>query len=291
MELWLICSIISAILAWVASFSQKIAVEHKTDALFLIMAQAIVMMGLSFIYLLYTGWSFQIWGNATWILILLWILSGAQFFNTRVRAEVLKYLSSSEYFISFRLLSVIILTWFWFIMFHEAISLSQFIGLIIWSIGILLLFEEDTKLQHSRNWFRAMYLLGLSIILGAAIQISAKYITLESWEVILILFYEWLFLLILSFIFYREKLLSLSSRDFWWTPFNISMLFAISIYIAAITNFFAYYYDWPIGIVTKIMWYSVFIPIVFSIIFYKENLSKKKWIALILTIISIYYLS
>jgi uncharacterized membrane protein len=41
MELWLIIALISAIFSGLSSFAQKIAVEHKTDAFFLILAQAV----------------------------------------------------------------------------------------------------------------------------------------------------------------------------------------------------------------------------------------------------------
>lgn len=291
MELWLLYSIIAALFWWISGFSQKIANEYKVDAFFLILMQSLVMIIISLWIIISHGTGFILKWESVWILFLLFILSASQFFNTRVRAEILKYLSSSEYFVSFRILTVGVLTVFWMIIFHEFITVTQLIGLVIWSCGIVLLFEEDTRLQHSRNWFRAIYLLIISVILGAVIQISAKYLTLESWDITLILFYEGVFLLLLSLLFSRKKMLTIFSHRFRWSELNISILFALSIYIAAICNFLAFYYGGPVGIVTKILGYSVFIPIVLSIIFYSEKFSIKKWIAFILTIISIYYLS
>jgi drug/metabolite transporter (DMT)-like permease len=128
------------------------------------------------------------------ILVLLFIISGAQFFNTRVRADVLKYLSASEYFVSARILTTTVLSIFGIFVFRELLSGSQLFGLIIGTCGILLLFEEDTKLQHSRNWLRALSLLMISVLLGSILQIAAKYAAIESDKTIVMLFYEGIFL-------------------------------------------------------------------------------------------------
>jgi drug/metabolite transporter (DMT)-like permease len=291
MALWLLITLTSAIFSWLSSFAQKIAVENKTDAFFLILAQAVWMISLSWVYLLFVWGHFLIPQIDTlWIFFLILLLSCSQFFVIRIRAEALRYLSSSEYFISFRVLIVILLTWLGLVLFDELLSLRQIGGLLIGFLGIGLLFEEDKRLQHSRNWLRALYLLWLSILLGATIQISAKYLTISTWDIVSIIFYQGLFLLILACIFYGKKVLlfhrSITKKDTY-----IGLFFSVTIYIAAITNFFAFYYHWPVGIVSKILGYSVFIPIILSMVFYHEKMSYKKWIAFILTIISIYYLN
>ncbi len=248
------------------------------------------MTVVSFLYVLSQDWGFSLGWQALWILALLSILAGAQFFNTRVRAEVLKYLSSSEYFVSARILMTAVLTGFGILVFREAISTAQFVWLVIGSCGIILLFEEDTRLQHSRNWARAVYLLILSVILGAIIQISAKYISLASDQIGLILFYEGLMLIVFLGIFYKNKMPFVVKNLFGWRELAIAMLFGVSIYGAAVFNFLAFASHGPVGIVSKIIWYSLFIPIILSMIFYHEKLTLRKWIALILTIVSIYYL-
>jgi uncharacterized protein (DUF486 family) len=45
---------------------------------------------------------------------------------------------------------------------------------------------------------------------------------------------------------------------------------------------------WDIAIVYKIVSYSLFLPIIFSITYYKEPLTPKKIIAFILTVVSIW---
>ena len=56
--------------------------------------------------------------------------------------------------------------------------------------------------------------------------------------------------------------------------------------VAAIVNSYAYY-GGNVAIVYKIISYSLFIPIILSIIFYKEKVTPKKMIAFLLTILSI----
>jgi drug/metabolite transporter (DMT)-like permease len=182
------------------------------------------------------------------------------------------------------------LTWLGLGLFNETLSYQQIIWLLIGFFGIGLLFEEDKRLQHSRNWFQAIYLLFLTIILGATIQISAKYLTLSTGGIISVIFYQGLFLFFLASIFYWKKVFlfhkSVQKKDIWIWSF-----FAITIYVAAITNFFAFSYHGPVGIVSKIIGYSVFIPIILSMIFYREKMTYKKWIAFVLTLVSIYYLN
>ena len=292
MELWLIIAISTAVFSWISAFIQKIAVENKTNSFFLAISQAMVMILLSAIYIRYKWSSFLIpWEKSMLIYSLLATLSCAQFFIIRVRGEVLKYLSSSEYFISYRILIVIVLTGIGFTLFREALSYSQIVWLLIGFIGIILLFEEDKKLQNSRSWLRAIYLLFLSIVLWAIVQLSAKYLTLESSEIVILIFYEGIFLLILSGIFYRKNCIWVFSKSTSYKDIYIGVLFGVTIYMAAITNFLAFSYNGPIGLVTKILGYSVFIPIILSMIFYDEKMSYKKWIAFVLTIISIYYLN
>lgn len=292
MKLWLLLAIASAVCSGVSGFTQKIAVEQKTDPLFLILAQAITMISASWVYLLYKWESLLVlWEWSIWLTALVAILACAQFFVIRVRAEVLKYLSSSEYFISFRILSVVLLTWVWLVLFGEVLSQSQIFWLVIGFLGILLLFEEDKRLQHSRNWSRAISLLMLSIWLGSIVQLCAKYLALESSQIAALILYQWTFLFLLAALFYQKKFLKLFYTTHPKKDLIIASAFWLTICLAAITNFMAFYYSWPIGIVAKVLGYSVFIPIILSMIFYREKLSIKKWIAFILTIISIYYLN
>ena len=290
MELWLIIALTSAVFSWLSSFAQKIAVEHKTDAFFLILAQAVWMMFLSWAYLLFWWEDILVpWVDTLWIFFLIILLSCAQFFGIRVRAQALKYLSSSEYFISFRVLLVIILTWLGLVLFDETLSYQQIGWLLIGFLGIGLLFEEDKRLQHSRNWFRAISLLLMTILLAVCIQLSAKYLTLSTGDIASIILYQGWVLFILAYIFYWKKVFfygTIQKKDIWTWAF-----YWITIYIAAITNFFAFAVWWPVGIVSKILGYSVFIPIILSMVFYNEKMSYKKWIAFALTIVSIYYLN
>jgi uncharacterized membrane protein len=63
-----------------------------------------------------------------------------------------------------------------------------------------------------------------------------------------------------------------------WTIFPLWMFF----------NLHAVYEWWDVAIVYKIISYSLFIPIILSVIFYKEKITVKKLLAFILTIASIW---
>jgi uncharacterized membrane protein len=57
-------------------------------------------------------------------------------------------------------------------------------------------------------------------------------------------------------------------------------------YCSALFNTLAFQ-QWDVAIVYKIISYSLFIPIILSVIFYKEKITVKKWVAFLLTIVSI----
>ena len=291
METWLVYALITAVFSGIANFFQKIAVENRLDTVWLIFANAFFLTVLSLVYVIFYGEWLYLGQSMPGILTVLFVIALAQFSNTRVRAEVLKYLSASEYFVSARILTTGVLTLCWIFFFSEVIASSQFIGLALWSLGIILLFEEDTRLQHSRSWLRAIYLLVFSVFLTSLIQIGGKYVIREADKIAVMLFYEGLFMLVLFLVFYRKKIPIMFQK---WLPLKqgiIPLLFGLSIYIATVCNFLAFKFDWPVGIVSKIIGYSLFIPIILSMLFFHEKFSMKKWIAFFLTIISIYYLN
>lgn len=214
------------------------------------------------------------------------------FLNLRIRIRVLKYLSTSEYYIWYRILTTILLLIIGISIFSETITGYQLFWLILWSLAIIFLFEEDIKLQKSRNWNKALIYLWMSIFAWWIIQIIGKIQWINDFPYSSMLFYQWIAMLLLSSIIdikviQHNFINIIQHRNILITTF-IATLF---VYIAASFNLLAYKAWWSVSIVTKIMAYSLFISIGLSILFWKEKMSYKKWLAFILTIISIYYLN
>lgn len=291
MELWLVYACISALLVWINNFFLKIFSEKGFDGSVISIAQGLTYM---ILWAIHAGIvSSDIWLHGNWLLLIpTFLIIIFYFTNIRIRLAVLKYLSSSEYFVSYRIISTAVLIVLWIFIFNEVITLAQWFGLIIWSIGILFLFEEDTRLRKWHNWRRSLVLLLISVGAWVWIQVMNKYIAITDNLFSAILFYQWVITVILfgsiewsKAIKYLKKQLSL--KQLLIVAFSTTTIS----YFATVFNLLSYSSGGNLSIVTKINAYSLFIPIILSMIFYHEKMSYKKWVAFLLTIISIYYLN
>lgn len=292
MELWLVYAIISSILIWINNFCLKIFSEKGFDSSILQFMQGAVYMLAWFLQASLFELDFWLWWK-WYLLIPTFFIIIFYFSLIRIRVAVLKYLSSSEYFVSYRILSTITLLIVGLFIFHEHVSLAQLFWLFLGSIGIILLFEEDKKLRTGHNWTRSILLLLGSVFAGIMVQVLNKYIATASDLFGVILCYQWIMTITLSLVFEWSKIKNLlwKSKILSTSLFWIASLTVIISYFATSFNFLTYAHGGNISIVPKIIAYSLFIPIILSMIFYHEKMSYKKWIAFILTIISIYYLN
>lgn len=290
MELWLIYAIGATLIIWGNNFLLKVFAANNAPSHVILICQSIVFI---LVWLIH-AYIKKIWVHIEYlILFACTTITILHFLNYTLRIRVLKYLSSSEYFISSRLINTTLLTVLWVTIFAEHISSSQFFWLILGSIAVLLLFEEDKKFQHSRNWKLAIIFLILSVFYSVIIQILAKYIALNAWDIIpTVLFYEWVALFCISaFSFYRDKTGVHQLQDIKPKIFLAAFFSGFCYYFSTIGNLAAFEYGGSLSIVSKIIAYSLFIPIILSAIVYREKISTQKIIAFILTIISIYYLN
>ena len=291
MELWFWYAILAALFVGFNNFISKIFADKNINSILIVLGQAMAYTLFWLLHGLYLWADFALWGSLP-IFIATGCIMGVQFINTRLRVKILKYLSSSEYFVSFRLSNTVLLILLWTLFFHETIWFYQYIGLIFGSVGIALLFEEDKHFQHSRNWKYAIILLCISISCGASIQIIWKFLALNALSFPVLLFYQGIILFCLSIIFSWPDIQKtcanhIHEKKYW----VLSMIGGVIYYIWSQCNLLAFEYGGNLSIVTKIIAYSLLVPILLSMIFYRERLTIKKGIALIFTIISIYYLN
>ncbi len=206
------------------------------------------------------------------------------YFYLRTRFISLQWISSSLFFINSRLFSSIALLILWIVIFWDNISINEYIWFFMWFVVFWLLFEKDkVKNLDYRNWLTFLWIW---IILLIVVHFGIKYVTtiLDN-----------LFLLFLSFaitgliisIFSNKNSLDFKDK-------NLSNITFINILHAILFFLYIYFlfntYDLAdLGIAYKIQSYSIFIPIILSIVVYKEKVTYKKLIAFILTIISLWF--
>lgn len=205
----------------------------------------------------------------------------------RLRIYCLKYMSSSSYFINYRIFSSILLLCLWQILFFESINFKEYLGIILWFVSFyLLLGDSNIKNNTNKNQWGYIYLL-LSVILISILWSAQKYITNNDYDVNTFILYCWFTWLVYTFISkWKESLrsiVSIKSRKHLLFLVTSFFVFPFGFYF----HMLALASGWEMAIVYKIVSYSLFIPIFFSIIYYKEQLTLKKVLAFGLTLISI----
>ena len=289
MESWFIYAIIASILIGINNFLLKVFAEKRLDSNILMFVYgALFIIFWFFGAILFGEMKSIISWYSVWMGLVATVL---YFFNIRYRVRSLEHITSSEYFIGYRIISTTLLIILWLVLFGEHISQWQYLGIWLWFIAIILLFEKHPTKRSHKIWMQWVGFLFITIFMGVLLQVFSKYFSIENSSFLWLFFWEWVFYIILSYIFYDKKSTNTTSLiasvrpHIWFTLF-----IGIISYIATVLNMMSYQSWGNLGIVIKIVGYSLFIPIMLSHFIYKEPITYKKWISFTLTIVSIWYL-
>ena len=273
-------------MVWIFWFLQKVEVENNLNRDSFIFYAHMWMLVFALFFSLFP------WANISFSLDVILFTSFISLIYVTVfklRLIALKHLDTSTYFINFRIISSIVLLFAGQLFFSEHINFKEYLGVFLWFIIFILLLPHSKTHIHKENikkWFIYLVLWALWISLLWLIQ---KRFTQVSIELLSFLFFSWIFWGILSLIFRDKKysvkqVLHIEKRKdkfflIWvWVVFSVSCWFNLQ----SVANW------WDVAIVYKIVSYSIFIPIILSIIFYKEKITLKKFLAFVLTIVSIW---
>lgn len=287
MEIWIIFALISCFATGMFWFFQKIESESKTlnSEAFIIYAH-LWMVIIPILWLLI--WKVDIIFDWNMLLIAL-ILNFLYVIIIKTRLLSLKFLSSSTYFINYRIFSSILLLVLGQVFFWELISTKEYIWIFLWFFIFYLLLEKKDS-QETKSDFKKWYIfLTLGIVLLSIIWLSQKYLILWNFDVMSYMLYSWFFWIFSVFILSKNKDKALRSLYLKESKDKILVLSAWIIFpIWLYWNCSALLSWWDVAIVYKIISYSLFIPIILSIIIYKEKVTWKKLLAFILTVASIW---
>lgn len=282
MEIWMVYSLIAMWFIWFMWFFQKIVAERKSIntqsfIFYSYWVQSIIWIILMFIL----GKSFIlseevfIYGFLTTFLYISIIES---------RVQSLKYVDTSTYFIIYRVFSSILLLILGQMIFWELITVNEYVWIFLGFIIFYLLLEKKDQKESDFDFKKGIKYIFMGIILISIIQILTKNFVL-SWEDIFSLFIVQGISGVCITILKSNKKEQLrkikNKKDLSFLIFN-----GCIVYCAIFFNTLAFE-QWDVAIVYKIISYSIFIPIILSIIFYKEKITFKKLLAFVLTIASI----
>lgn len=263
---------------WLVGFINKIVVEKKYNQ-WLFITSFYLIQSITYIFAFIYIWNYTI----SYRIIFLWFIWGVlEYLTMKSRLISLKWISSSLFFITTRLFSSLSLFIIWLVIFWDNISKGEYVWFFIWFIVFWLLFEKE-EIKNT-DYKRGLVFLLVSTILLIIIHSGVKYTALIV-DNIFSLFISYSVTSFIIALYLNRNKIDFKDKDFSKIIYlNIihAILFLIYIYFL-----FTTYQSANLGIAYKIQSYSIFIPIILSITFYKEKVTYRKIIAFILTIISL----
>ena len=279
-EYWFLFALLSMLLVGLISFTNKIFAEKKFKASHLAVFVNGTMSILAFIYLLF---NFEI--SYDILLIILAIFFGIQIYLYNIiMIYGLRIVPTSTFVVNVRLISSISLLIIGILFFGDIISNYELIGFVLGVIAIILLFENQGSIQRNEYLKGILYVLLGSLLLIFGHLVSKLFTTSQQFPFLIFISFTAAF--IVSIIFGYKELFKKNQEI--KTILKLSIFQGTLGFIYTLSLIYVYTYG-DLGISYKIMSYSPFIPIILSFIIYNENISKKQWFALAITILSLWF--
>jgi len=277
---WFVSTLLTTLFIGLVAFVNKIFAERKYNQYLAVLVLYGILTIISGFYILIIGWDVLNFSGIVWS-----ILFGIEMsLYSLVMLQALKYLPTSTYFVNVRLLSSFTLLFIGIVFFKDIISISEWIGFVLGVIAIVLLFEKDKK--SNKNYKKGVLLLlvgaGLLIFGHTVVKVLSSQVSIIPTVLFISFFSAFLFSSIIGY-----KTIARNKKDLPGV-IGINLIQAVLFFLYFLLLFRIYNIG-DLGISYKIQSYSPFIPIILSAIVYKEKISTKKKIALILVAISLWF--
>lgn len=285
METWMIHALLGMLVMGIFGILQKIEAESKMNRSWFIAYSNIGMIIFPVIIGLYNNIHFEFDMILFWIAF---ITQGAYIVVLKLRLRCLDYMTSSTYFINYRIMTSILLVLVGQILFLDNILLNEYLGIFLGFIVFILLIEKKDKDESLKNLKRGYIYLCLSIIIASIIWVISRYIAAQDYPIELYALYGWISGTIVTLLSKWKDTLRDVMHIKWWKQAAFLALAWLVFWTWVILHVWALRQGWDLAIVYKILSYSLFFPIIFSILYYKEPLTPRKILAFILTVVSIW---
>lgn len=281
--MWWLFALLWLIFLWLWDFIKKVMLKNWWDKeVFLFMCFVFYITALLTNYLLFSSTLFDMhtikYAAIVWFfdfLAPIWMLTA------------LKYLDTSLSFISIRLTASFFILFIGVGILWDNLTIYNIVWFLLWVIAIILLswFSLNNKYQINKKWVLAVIIAIIWIVWWHS---CFKYIVKDvDVNYYMLLKFSFSFLFIMLYMFIRKKF---SNFNIW--EIKKVYLYAFMSCIIFITYFLyilpKIYLLWTLSLSYKLLSYSIIVPILLSIIIYKEKINKKQIIAFLLTIISIF---
>lgn len=282
-NLWILYSLGGLLFLWLADFSKKVMLKKWWDKDVFLFTSFIFFILVLFINFIFHFDMNVINYNLMKPALIIWFFD---FITPIWMLAALKYLDTSFAFISTRLTSSFLILFVWVYILWDYLSIFNLVWFFLWIIALFLLSGFSLKQKHKIN---LKWILGilLALIWMVSSHSYFKYVVNDI-DINTFVFFKFLFsfLFLIVYMLLRKKFKTFNKIEFKKIiPFSLISTFLFIIYSLYILP--QMYILWTLSLSYKILSYSLFIPVILSLIIYKEELNKKKIFAIALTIISV----
>ncbi len=260
----------------------KVMQERKYSVSFITLLSSISGMCISAIYCSYKYWFFWPIEWLPWLLLLAFGNTLFYFFSIQTRVKSLKNIDTTIFFPLHKTFWPLLVLAISFLFFDDSISFKELVGIGVWIIvPLMLITKSENKVQ--KNLKLGILFIFFTSILAAISSIFPKQAYVLSMNMDLFTFFMllfWTFISGISYFFIEKKKVII---DKWmikfWTLFGILYFWALMTFNLAM--------EWNLAVVITINSFSILIPIILSVIFYKEEMTYKKAFVIFLSIVSV----
>jgi uncharacterized membrane protein len=285
MEIWFIAAVGGAVFAGLSNFLFKIAASRNYNAEVYILLGGLIstiVIGVVTFFLDSSLLQFSIFSAIMLFTGIMGSLVGV------MKIYALRHIDATIFFPLFKLLSPALAILFGVIWFAESFSSTEWIGILFGlTVPLLLISKSENKRQN--NLKAGLILVLVTALMSAVAAALSKLVMDGGIDVITGVFYSafGIFLGTLFVIIYKRGLRYTLRHIQTDTSLDIilhSSLRSILINISLGLVLFAFSQDGTLAIVQTIHSMYILIPIVLSIIFYKEHWNTQKAVAIILSV-------
>lgn len=282
-NLWIFYSLGGLLALGLWDFCKKLVLSKWWNKEVFLLVCFLLYVSIFFINMLFQWtWDIDRFTLQSWII--LWINN---FFIPLWVMISLKYLDTWFSLISIRIISAFLILGVWLFMLWDILSFYDYLWFFLWMIAIFLLswFKLWSWVSIHKKW---IIWIVISIVWIVFLNSYFKYIVpnINVHDFMLVQFTTTLICLII-YMLIRNKMQYLSVSEVKKTlPYALpSVCVFVVHFLYLLPNI---YLLWPLSLGYKMLSYSLVVPIILSIIFLEESIDKRRGIAFLLTVGSIF---
>lgn len=286
MEVYIMYAIASFLISGVLNFVYKIVTQRKYNVSVFNIYSYVVTTIIALGYFLATSSLGFNYNTVLYIAIFAFINALFYLLSIFSRIESLKNIDTVIFFPLYKTIWPIMITIISIFIFWESLTEKESLWIILWIlVPLLLITRKENGIQ--KNLFLWIVLVILTAILTSISSSASKEIMVRELNVPFFVFITSFMCLLFSFFTnsFNNRYVNKQKEYYKKSVIKISLLCWVLNFLA----FFAFTksLQWNFAIAYTINSFSILIPIILSIIFYKEHFNFKKGFVIFLSIISI----